>query len=224
MKQLDGGRAVLCQNVERHLGGIVAQGKEHPLVLRHSVCADKLCLGNGHLHVAGIVDAQREVVRAGSLVEDGARIVPVQPEVDGEVTLQEHGVHRPRHVEEGNNLVGYVVVHLTAVQFGGDDDVVRVDIARHDVLVELDGQLVAVAQDAVGGRRRVEVARTRHVLGDGDDVAIYLDILRAIGRGGEGTELVVALREREVALHLRGIAQVALLGQQGVAHSVSSGS
>ena len=187
MKQLDGGGAILCQDVERHLGGIVAQGKEHPLVLRHGVCADKLCLGNGHLHVAGIVDAQREVVGAGSLVEDGARIVPVQPEVHGEVTLQEHGVHRPRHIEEGDDLVGYVVVHLAVVQLRRDDDVVRVDIARHDVLVELDGQLVAVAQNAVGGRRRIEAAGAAHVLDDSDDVAVHTDILRAVGRGGEGT-------------------------------------
>ena len=62
MKQLNGGGAILCQDVERHLGGIVAQGKEHPLVFRHYIRAFKLCVGNGHLHVTRVVDAQREVV------------------------------------------------------------------------------------------------------------------------------------------------------------------
>ncbi len=199
-----------CQHVELHVAGPVVHAEEHPLVGGHRLLAPKLLAGDGHRGVVCLVEAQGEVVRVGTLVQDGTvgehagEHADVHPHLHREVAVEEYGVHRLR-LEERRYRQRHVVVYGLLVQFGGDDDIVRVDIARHDVLVELDGRLVAVAQDAVGGSRRVEVYGACHVLGDGDDVAIYLDILRAVGRSGEGTELVVALREREVALHLRGI-------------------
>ncbi len=156
-------------------------------------------------------------------MQDGARLVPVQPEVHGEAAGQEHGVHRARHhLLEGHQLVGHVVMHLAAVQLRRDDDVVAAHVARHDVLVELDGHLVAVAQYAVGGRRRVEVDGQRAVLDDGGHVAIHMHHVRAVGRGGEGAELVVALGVGQVARHVERQAQVARLGQQLVAQAVAA--
>ena len=108
-------------------------------------------------------------------------------------------------------------MHLAAVQLRRDDDVVAAHVARHDVLVELDGHLVAVAQYAVGGSRRVEVDGPLAVLDDGGHVAIHMHLLRAVGRGGEGAELVVALGVGQVARHVERQAQVARLGQQLVA-------
>ena len=156
-------------------------------------------------------------------MQDGARLVPVQPEVHGEAARQEHGVHRARHhLLEGHQLVGHVVVYLAAVQLRRDDDVVAAHVARHDVLVELDGHLVAVAQYAVGRRGRVEVDGPLAVLDDGSDVAIRVYHLRAVGRGGEGAELVVALGIGQVARHVERQAQVARLGQQLVAQAVAA--
>ena len=161
-----------------------------------------------------LVEAQGEVVCAGALVQDGTvgeqagEHADVHPHLHREVAVEEYGVHRLR-LKERRYRQRYVVVYGLLVQFGGDDDVVRVDIARHDVLVELDSQLVAVAQNAVGGRRCVEVTGTCHVLGDGNDVAIHLNILVAVGSSGEGAELIRALRIGEVAQHLHSIWNVA---------------
>ena len=203
-------RVSQCQHVELHVAGAVVHAEEHPLVGGHRLLARKLLAGDGHRGVVCLVEAQGEVVRAGALVQDGTvgeqagEHADVHPHLHREVAVEEYGVHRLR-LEERRYRQRYVVVYGLLVQFGGDDDVVRVDVARHDVLIELDSQLVAVGQDTVGGRRRIEVARPCHVLRDGNRVAVHADQLRAVGRGGEGAELVVALREREVALHLRGI-------------------
>ena len=109
------------------------------------------------------------------------------------------------------------MLHLLTVQLGGDDDVLVADVAGHDVLIELDGHLVAVTQYAVRGRRREEVARSRQVLDDGDDVAIDVYILLVVGCGGVGSHLVGALGVRGVVLHVHGEADVVAGGQQAVA-------
>ena len=111
-EQAHGDGVVLCQHVEGLGVGIVGQGHEGPLVLRHGLLAGEG--GTGHLghHLAVVVDAQGEgaalrVVAAFVLsdVQDGARLMVVQPEVDGEVALQEHGVHRLGLLAEGPQLV-----------------------------------------------------------------------------------------------------------------------
>ena len=227
LEQAHGDGVVLCQHVEGHVGGIERECHEGPLVLRHRLFAGEGVPGHPDLHAVIVADAEGEVralrffsIRIDALaqVNDGARLMPVQPEVHREVTFQEHRVHRLRLVADGQQLVGHVMLHFLAVELCGDDDVLGADVARHDVLVELYGHLVAVAQDAIRGRGCVEVARSRQVLDDGDDIAIDAHILVVVGRGGVGAELIRAFGVAGVALHVHGVVYVVGL-EQFVAHT-----
>ena len=209
LEQVDIGGAILRQDVEGHGAGLVAQGEEYPLVLRQRGLADGFRAGNGGHHVSGVIDAQREMVRSSALLQDGAAVVPAEPEVHGEVATEEHGVHRAGTLAERHQFQCHLMIDRLLVELGGDDDVLVAHIAGHDVLVELHGQFVAVCEDAVGGRGCEEGAGLRHVLDDSDGVAVYMDKVGAVGCGGKATELVVTLGIREVARHVDGQPQVA---------------
>ena len=142
------------------------------------------------------VDVQSEGFLSHAPLEDGARICPLEPEVDGETTRQENWIAGSALRCLGNDLKCHVVVHRSLVETGSDDDVVAAHVARHDVLVELYADVVAIVEDAVGRRRCSEIARTSHVLHHCHLVGIDLHgcvFAIAVERGGESTEGVGAL-------------------------------
>ena len=137
-EQHDIRRTIGGHDVERHRGLFVVQGEERPLALRQWRCrAYKLLLGYRHDGAALAVNAQCEVVGTRTLVQDGAAVIPLQPELHTEVAVHEHGVHRHGLVAEGVQGQRHVVMHLLLVQLRRYNDVVRTHVAGHDILVEL---------------------------------------------------------------------------------------
>ena len=127
---------------------------------------------------------------------------PLEPEVDGEVAVEEQGICRPSILHSGNELVGHFVIDRLVVELGGDDDVLVADIARHDVFVELKTDVIAVAQYAVGRRRCGDVAWPHVVLHHRHLATVHVDVIGAIRRRGVGSEGVVALRIEIVIVHV----------------------
>ena len=94
------------------------------------------------------------------------------------------------------------MLYLLTVELGRDDDVLVADIAWYDVLVELNQQVVAIAQYAVCRRWCGELAWCRVVLHHLNLVAIYGDRLLTVHRRGVGAEGVGALRVVDGTVHV----------------------
>ena len=192
----------------------IARHKVGPLVLWQYVLTGNLSRPDVEDDVPCLVYARNEMSVADA--QDAAGLRPLQPALDGEVAVEEDGVHGDLFVAVRAQLLGHVVGYGLVVELGGDDDVLVAHIAGHDVLVELHDDVVAIAQDAVGGRRSGEVARTYVILHHGHLAAIDVDVVGAILRGGVGAEGIVALRVGYVVFHVKAQTQVAGGGQHMV--------
>ena len=206
----------LGEHVQRMVGSLVAQYAVGPHARRHGGMAHQFRTGNMHMGMAFVVEAQGEHVGAYAQLQDGAHRFAIEPKVGAEVATEENGVLRVCTPSTTAQVGRHLMADGLLVQLRRDDDVLVAHVAGHDVLIELHGQLVAKAQDAVRRRGRKEGAGLRHVLDDSDDIAVNMDKVGAVGRSSKAAELVVTLGVGEVARHVDGQAQVARGGQHVV--------
>ena len=141
-EQVKGRRVVLRYHVEEHGVGAVVHGDEVPFVHRYGFLAGVFGTGYIDLHIAVRVYREPEVAVPFPLVQDSAAFVGVEPELHGEVTAEEDGVHG-LHLTCARQTERYLMVDRFAVQQGGNHDVGAAHIAGDDVLVELYRELLA---------------------------------------------------------------------------------
>ena len=123
---------------------VVVEDDECPFVRRQSRLAGELCTGNADYGMPILIDGEREMAFAGSLMENSTLFVVVEPELYREIAVEEDRVDRsPLRITIGKYAIGHLMVYRPSVQFGGDDNVPVAHITGDDVLVELDGKILA---------------------------------------------------------------------------------
>ena len=146
-----GGCAMLHHHVQGGGDGVVGISHVNPFVLGYDEFGGLGDAVDFCGEVPHAVDAEDEGVVAAAVTEDGASTGVFEPHGHGAVAS---------HVEVVGGLCSGLVsaeveAHLMCggllVDLAGDLDVGGVDVAWHDVLVELHHQVVAMVEDAVGG-------------------------------------------------------------------------
>ena len=201
------------KHIEGHTTSLVGERHEGPVVLRHRLATNKFIASDFSDNVTVLAYVQCEVANISAQVHERSCIVPVQPEVEREVTFEEHRVLCSRLFTERIQMQCHLVVHLLTVEFSGNNNILVAYVTRHDILVKLDSKLVTVTQDTVGRRWGIEVTRTSQIFGYSNDVAVYADKFCIVWGSGKSPEFIVTLRITQVARHILSPAQVALCRQ-----------
>ena len=88
------------------------------------------------------------------------------------------------------------MINGSSVQDAGQDKVAGLgDLTVHEGLIECDAQIVAYAQDTVGGLGLTERTRTLHVLGDCHLLAVLVNLIRTECAYRYYAEQIITVRE-----------------------------
>ena len=142
-EEVSGGFVILRKHIKGHGARLVVHGKERPFVLRQHFAAGELCTGYPDNHVPRFVYRERKTVAAYSVMEDRSLFLPVEPKLQGEVTTEEDGIDCFGLCSIRKDMIGHLMVYRPSVEFGGDNNILVAHITGHDVLVELDGKILA---------------------------------------------------------------------------------
>ena len=132
------------KHIEGHTTSLVGERHKSPVVLRHRLATNKFIASDFSDNVTVLAYVQCEITSISAQVHKRSCIVPVQPEVEREVTFEEHRVLCSRLFTERIQMQCHLVVHLLTVEFGGNNNILVAYVTRHDILVKLDSKLVTV--------------------------------------------------------------------------------
>ena len=215
-EQIDVGRTILGKHRERLFARLVAECHEGPRTSRQRLGAHMVGTADDGMDMSVGIKAEGKGVLALTVPEDGTCLIPLQPEVEGEVSAQENGVARPSGRCTRNELIGHLVVDRTVVEHRRDNDVLVAHVAWDDVLGELDAHVVAKAQDAAGRSGCGERTWGDVVLDDRHLIAIDIDVLVVEIGSCKGAEGVGTLRIAGLTLHIQRQGQVARCRKNGI--------